>query len=135
MDDSRVTQVGLQTVMRQNAYLLFYVKTVKPLPVPPPKPKLELELEPEAAATSTPTKAAAGKAGEEEGLQQPKAQPRRPETPGWSDVLAKLREENAKEEDHTKDLKPPGGTGDGEALVDTSWSQPEVVADCAMRVA
>ncbi len=118
MDDSRVTQVGLPTVLRQNAYLLFYVKTVKPRPVPPlllPSPAKPQASSPEAAAmaaASTPTKK--HKAEEERAL------PRRPETPGWSDVLARLKEEDAKAEDHSKDLKSTG-----EAL-DTSWSQPEV---------
>lgn len=122
MDDSRVTQVGLQNVMRQHAYLLFYTKTVKPRPVPQPQPQAQPQpLTPTKAATAAAPAAVNGK-------QSP--QPQRPKTPGWSDVLAQLREEDAREEDHTKDLPKPkpgkGGEEGEDGAVDTSWTQPEV---------
>ena len=129
MDDSRVTQVGLQTVMRQHAYLLFYVKTVKPrppVPFPPAAAKPPVVAAPEepaepSAVVTTPTKAKAP-AQMQAGAA---AAPKRPETPGWSDVLARLREEDAREEDHTKDLRPSTAEGEGP---DTSWSQPAPLA-------
>ena len=111
MDDARVSTVGMPTVMKQNAYLLFYVKVLRTIPVPKALPPAGAAALPAKQADWTKTEK---KKKEEEAKQ--------PSTPGWSEVLAKLREEDAKAVDHSKDLQPDA------AMVDTSWTQPKDLA-------
>ncbi|TFJ82051.1 hypothetical protein NSK_006717 [Nannochloropsis salina CCMP1776] len=116
MDDAQVRQVGLPTVLRQHAYLLFYVKVG---PSPPPaldrrgRDEEEKEGEKRLAKTSPGPGTATTSSGSGQG--------QRAATPGWSEVLGKLREEDAGNEDHTEGLE--GGEG-----ADTAWAQPEGLA-------